>query len=54
MTESEKPAPNERNHAPAEPGERTAMIGRRLRQIFDEVAAEPIPDAFKDLLGKLE
>lgn len=38
----------------ADPGERAALIGRRLRQIFDEAVAEPIPDAFKDLLGRLE
>ena len=39
---------------PASPlPDRTAAIGARLRQIFDEAAAEPIPDAFSDLLRKL-
>lgn len=35
------------------PAERAAAIGSRLRQIFDEAAAEPMPDAFDDLLRKL-
>lgn len=36
------------------PAERATAIGSRLRQIFDEAAAEPLPDAFEDLLRKLE
>ena len=35
------------------PAERAAAIGSRLRQIFDDAAAEPMPDAFEDLLRKL-
>jgi len=36
------------------PGEQRAeVIGARLRQIFDEVAAEPMPEAFEDLLRRL-
>jgi len=35
------------------PAERAAAIGSRLRQIFEEAAAEPLPDAFEDLLRKL-
>ena len=35
------------------PAERAAAIGSRLRQIFDEAAAEPVPEAFEELLRKL-
>ena len=35
------------------PAERAAAIGSRLRQIFDEAASEPMPDAFEELLRKL-
>ncbi len=35
------------------PAERAAAIGSRLRQIFDEAAAEPMPEAFTDLLRQL-
>jgi hypothetical protein len=38
---------------PIAPAERAAAIGSRLRQIFDEAAAEPMPEAFEDLLRKL-
>lgn len=38
---------------PLSPAERAAAIGSRLRQIFDDAAAEPMPDAFEDLLRKL-
>ncbi len=37
----------------APPAQRAAAIGSRLRQIFDEAAAEPLPQAFEDLLRKL-
>ncbi len=39
--------------APIAPAERAAAIGSRLRQIFDDAAAEPLPDAFAELLRKL-
>ena len=38
---------------PPSSAERAAAIGSRLRQIFDEAAAEPMPAAFEDLLRKL-
>jgi hypothetical protein len=38
---------------PPAPAERAAAIGSRLRRIFDEAAAEPLPQAFEDLLRKL-
>ena len=28
-------------------------VGASLRQVFDEIAAEPLPQAFEDLLRKL-
>ena len=33
--------------------ERAMAIGSRLRQIFEEAAAEPIPETFEELLRKL-
>ena len=30
------------------------IIGNRLRQIYDDVANEPLPDDFVDLLSKLD
>ncbi|WP_421785192.1 NepR family anti-sigma factor [Hyphobacterium sp.] len=30
------------------------IIGNRLRQIYDDVANEPLPDEFIDLLSKLD
>lgn len=29
-------------------------IGRRLREFYDEVVNEPVPDDFMDLLSKLD
>lgn len=29
-------------------------IGRQLRKLYDEVASEPVPDRFADLLKQLE
>ena len=46
---SDMPAPP----TPPSPAERAAAIGSRLRQIFDDAAAEPMPDAFEELLRKL-
>lgn len=43
----------ERRERQAPPAERAAAIGSRLRQIFDDAAAEPMPQAFEDLLRKL-
>ena len=37
----------------ATPAERASAIGSRLRQIFNDDAAEPLPDAFAELLRKL-
>jgi len=47
------PATLDRPELNAPPAERAAAIGSRLRQIFDEAAAEPMPQAFEDLLRKL-
>jgi hypothetical protein len=30
------------------------LIGQRLRNYYDEVASEPIPDRFMDLLNQLD
>ena len=41
------------NHAPAQP-EIHDLIGQRLRNFYDEVAKQPVPDRFMDLLNQLE
>lgn len=38
---------------PAKPGI-ADIIGRRLRTYYDEVAAQPVPDRFLELLAELE
>lgn len=50
MAERPPPSPP---RAPVPPAERASAIGSRLRQIFDDAAAEPMPEAFEDLLRKL-
>lgn len=35
------------------PAERAVAIGSRLRQIYDEAVAEPLPDDLTELLRKL-
>ncbi|WP_417488846.1 NepR family anti-sigma factor [Maricaulis sp.] len=40
-------APAQENHAPE-------AIGRRLRDLYDDVVNEPVPDDFMDLLAKLD
>ncbi len=46
-----QPVPSHDTLIPAT--ERAEAIGSRLRQIFDEAAAEPMPQAFEDLLRRL-
>ena len=41
------------NHTPAQP-EIHDLIGQRLRSFYDEVAKQPVPDRFVDLLNQLE
>lgn len=36
------------------PGNHKALITRNLRLAFGEVASEPVPDRFMDLLEKLD
>jgi hypothetical protein len=38
-------------HPPAEIGE---LIGKELRNLYDDVVAQPVPDRFLDLLNQLE
>lgn len=33
--------------------QKTGDIGRALRTIYDDTVREPVPDDFRDLLGKL-
>ena len=50
------PAPDPRRSSPAldEARLRQQAIGVRLRQMFDEVVNEPVPDEFLDILRKAE
>ncbi len=41
------------NHTSARP-EVSDLIGQRLRNYYDEVAKQPVPDRFLDLLNQLE
>ena len=41
------------NHSPVQP-EVYDLIGQRLRNYYDEVAKQPVPDRFMDLLNQLE
>jgi hypothetical protein len=41
------------NHSPIQP-EISDLIGQRLRNYYDEVAKQPVPDRFMDLLNQLE
>lgn len=41
------------NHAPTQP-EIHDLIGQRLRSFYDEVATQPVPDRFLELLNQLE
>jgi hypothetical protein len=57
-----KPAPGKPSDSPADrsdPSEPTGsdlgdVIGRRLKTLFDDVAAEPIPDRLRQLVEELE
>ncbi|MFN0190995.1 MAG: NepR family anti-sigma factor [Aestuariivirga sp.] len=44
------------NHPPAAPGKPqiSDLIGDRLRTYYDEVASQPVPGRFLDLLDQLE
>lgn len=42
------------DEAPRLPRDAQARIGARLRQMYDSVVQEPIPDRFKALLDQLQ
>ncbi|MBS0331508.1 MAG: hypothetical protein JSS35_01950 [Proteobacteria bacterium] len=50
------PAPDPRRSSPAldEARLRQQAIGVRLRQMFDEVVNEPVPDEFLDILRQAD
>ena len=50
------PAPDPRRSSAAldEARLRQQAIGVRLRQLFDEVVSEPVPDEFHDILRKAD
>lgn len=52
-------APNNKSQAPtngkdAETSAETPAWADGLRRLYDDVVEEPLPDAFKDLLAKLD
>ena len=51
MTVSEDEKPNEKARAIRA---RQRAIGRELRRMYDDVAQEPVPDDFMDLLRKID
>lgn len=54
---SDKDAPDSKNGDHRNNDEirsRQSGIGRRLRQMYDDVVNEPIPDDFADLLSKID
>ena len=50
-TVSNEEKPNEKSRAIRA---RQRAIGRELRRIYDEVAQEPVPDDFMDILRKID
>ncbi|WP_272906834.1 NepR family anti-sigma factor [Hyphobacterium sp. SN044] len=56
MTKKAEPSQAHRDSALGGAAGRTAQdaIGRRLREFYDEVVNEPVPDDFMDLLSKLD
>jgi hypothetical protein len=56
MTNKDKPNGGKppANKRPALDQHVQAHIGRKLRAVYDEVAAAPIPDRIVELLAKLE
>ena len=45
---------DDRSGAPPLPRQAQDRIGERLKQMYDSVVREPIPDRFVDLLARLE
>ncbi|MEN0652192.1 MULTISPECIES: NepR family anti-sigma factor [Hyphobacterium] len=56
MTKKAEPARAHRDTASGGASNRTSQdaIGRRLREFYDEVVNEPVPDDFMDLLSRLD
>lgn len=54
-SKAKKPAPTSESvmQVPAHP-QVSDLIGRRLRSYYDEIAKQPVPDRFLDLLQQLE
>jgi len=44
----------EKDLSPAEARRRQRVLGRRLRQLFDDVTQEPVPDELMDLLDQID
>ncbi len=45
---------NSRNESPKEKSGKSPEWADGLRQLYDSVVDEPLPDSFKDLLSKLD
>ena len=53
-TVNDRPAKSPRSPAVDEARLRQQAIGVKLRQMFDEVVSEPVPDEFLDILRKAD
>ncbi len=55
MSDKDKPDSKKGEHrSNEEVRSRQSGIGRRLRQMYDDVVNEPIPDDFADLLNQID
>ncbi len=54
MTDKDKDEDVQKNaEKPGLSSDSQAFIGLKLRELYDDVVAEPVPDRFLELLGKL-
>lgn len=59
MAKSDDRSPSARTHPPKSASALSEkkdqdLIGKNLRAVYDPVAAEPLPDRFRELLEKLK
>ena len=51
---AQAPASPTAGPSPQQPGDIQTYIGARLRQAFDDVAKQPVPDRFLQLMAELD
>jgi hypothetical protein len=53
--EAQKPAQEQASGSPqAAPADMQAFIGRQLRAVYDDIAKQPVPDRFLELMKQLD